>query len=52
MPLKYGVEALRQPMLYGKGMDAIWQDLLILAAIFVVCMAFAIRFFKWDATAK
>jgi ABC-2 type transport system permease protein len=52
MPLKYGVEALRQPMLYGNGMSAIWQDLLILAAIFVVCMAFAIRFFKWDATAK
>jgi ABC-2 type transport system permease protein len=52
MPLKYGVEALRQPMLYGKGMGAIWQDLIILAAIFVVCMAFAIRFFKWDATAK
>lgn len=52
MPLRYGVEALREPMLYGNGLGAIWDDLLILAAIFVVCMAFAIRFFRWDATAK
>ena len=52
MPLKYGVEALRQPMLYGNGISAIWQDYLVLAAVFLVCMAFAVRFFKWDATAK
>lgn len=52
MPLKYGVEALRQPMLYGHGVGAIWTDLLILAAIFLVFMAFAVRYFKWDATAK
>jgi ABC-2 type transport system permease protein len=52
MPLKYAVEALRQPMLYGRGLGAIWQDLLILLAVFVVCLAFAVRFFKWDATAK
>jgi len=52
MPLKYGVNALREPMLNGKGIDAIWQDLLILAVIFVVCMAFAIRYFKWDATTR
>lgn len=52
MPLKYGVEALRQPMLYGHGLGAIWTDLLILAAIFVVFMAFAVRYFKWDATVK
>ncbi|HEV2074508.1 MAG TPA: ABC transporter permease [Thermomicrobiales bacterium] len=52
MPLKYGVEALREPMLYGNGLGTIWQDLLILAAIFVAFMAFAIRFFKWDATAR
>jgi ABC-2 type transport system permease protein len=52
MPLKYGVEALREPMLYGNGLGTIWQDLLILAAVFVTFMAFAIRFFKWDATAR
>lgn len=52
MPLKYGVEALRQPMLYGNGLGSIWQEWAILAAIFGVCMVFAIRFFKWDAEAK
>lgn len=52
MPLKYGVEALREPMLYGHGIGSIWSDLLILAAIFVVFMAFAVRYFKWDSTAK
>ncbi|HWV34392.1 MAG TPA: ABC transporter permease [Thermomicrobiales bacterium] len=52
MPLKYGVNALRQPMLYGHGLGAIWTDLLILVAIFAVFMAFAVRYFKWDATAK
>ena len=52
MPLKYAVEALREPMLYGRGIGAIWQDLLILAAVFVVFLAFAIRFFRWDATAR
>ncbi len=52
MPLKYAVEALRQPMLYGNGIGAIWTDLLVLVGIFVVCMVFAVRFFRWDATAK
>jgi ABC-2 type transport system permease protein len=52
MPLKYAVEALRQPMLYGNGINAIWTDIAILLGIFAVCMAFAVRFFRWDATAK
>lgn len=52
MPLKYAVEALREQMLYGRGIGAIWQDLLILAGVFAVFLAFAVRFFKWDATAR
>lgn len=52
MPLKYGVEALRQPMLYGNGLEAIWSQMLILMAISVAAIAIAVRFFKWDATAK
>lgn len=52
MPLRYAVQALREPMLYGNGLDAIWQDVLILIAIFAVCILFAVRFFKWDTTAK
>ena len=50
LPLRYLVEALRQPMMYGKGIGETWGDLLVLIGIFVVAMAFAIRFFRWDAT--
>lgn len=52
MPLKYAVEALRAPMLDGAGVGEIWPQLLVLSAIFVVFIAFAVRFFRWDATAK
>jgi ABC-2 type transport system permease protein len=50
LPLRYLVDALRQPMMYGKGIGETWVDLLVLLAIFGVAMAFAIRFFRWDAT--
>jgi ABC-2 type transport system permease protein len=52
MPLKYGVDALREPMLYGHGVDAIAQDLLILLAIFAVAMVFAVRYFRWEEAPK
>ena len=49
LPLSYLVDALREPMTRGNGIGAIWGDLLVLAGVFVVAMAFAIRFFRWDA---
>jgi ABC-2 type transport system permease protein len=52
LPLKYLVDALREPMMYGRGLEAIWGDLLVLVGVFAVAMAFAIRFFKWDATSR
>lgn len=52
LPLRYLVDALRQPMMYGNGLSAIWIPVLVLVAIFAICFAFAIRFFKWDATPK
>ncbi len=52
MPLKYAVDALREVMLYGNGIAAIGQDLLILLAVFAVAMLFAVRFFRWDATPR
>ncbi|MCA9834386.1 MAG: ABC transporter permease [Thermomicrobiales bacterium] len=52
MPLKYGVNALREPMLYGKGLSAIWLDCVILLGVSAVCIIIAVRFFKWDATPK
>jgi ABC-2 type transport system permease protein len=52
MPLSYLVNALREPMLYGRGLGAIDTDLLILLPIFAAAMLFSIRFFKWDATPR
>jgi ABC-2 type transport system permease protein len=50
MPLSYLVNALRDPMLYGRGLGSIATDLLVLVPIFAAAMLFSIRFFKWDAT--
>jgi ABC-2 type transport system permease protein len=51
LPLHYLVEALREPMTLGNGLDAIWVDLLVLVAIFTVAVLFAVRFFRWDSRA-
>lgn len=49
LPLSYLVDALREPMTRGHGLSAIWPDLLVLLATFIIAMAVAIRFFRWDA---
>jgi ABC-2 type transport system permease protein len=52
LPLRYLVDALRDPMMYGRGIASVWTDLLVLLGVFAVCLAFAVRFFKWDATTR
>lgn len=52
LPLRYLVDALRKPMMYGEGLGAIWLPVLVLLGIFLVGFGVAIRFFRWDATAK
>ncbi len=49
LPLAYLVDALREPMTRGRGLETIWVDLLVLLATFAVAMAFAVRFFRWDS---
>jgi ABC-2 type transport system permease protein len=49
LPLRYLIDALREPMMRGNGLGSIWIDLLVLLAVFAVAMAVAVRFFKWDA---
>jgi ABC-2 type transport system permease protein len=51
MPLRYAADALRDTMTKGKGFSAIWIDLVVLLAIFVVALAIAVRFFRWDSKA-
>ena len=43
------VNALREPMTFGGGLAAVWPDLLALAVTFVVAMAIAVRYFRWDS---
>ena len=45
----YLVDALREPMSFGNGLSAIWLDLLALMLTFVIAMAIAVRFFRWDS---
>ncbi len=49
LPLSYLVDALREPMSFGNGLNAIWLDLLALLLTFVIAMAIAVRFFRWDS---
>jgi ABC-2 type transport system permease protein len=49
LPLRYLVDALREPMTRGSGLSTIWLDLLVLLATFAVGMVIAIRFFRWEA---
>lgn len=49
LPLRYLVDALREVMTRGKGIDAIWQDWLILGVTTLIAVAIAVRFFRWDA---
>ncbi len=49
LPLPYLVDALREPMSFGNGLSAIWLDLLALMLTFIIAMAIAVRFFRWDS---
>ncbi|MCC6792155.1 MAG: ABC transporter permease [Thermomicrobiales bacterium] len=52
LPLRFLVDALREPMTRGNGLETIWLDLVVLFATFLVAMAIAVRFFRWDARAS
>jgi ABC-2 type transport system permease protein len=49
LPLTYLVNGLRDPMTRGSGISAVWVDILVLTGFFVVAMAIAVKFFRWDA---
>ncbi|MCC6703785.1 MAG: ABC transporter permease [Thermomicrobiales bacterium] len=51
LPLRFAVDALREPMTRGAGLIDIWQPLLALGVIFALALAFAARFFRWDSRA-
>jgi ABC-2 type transport system permease protein len=52
LPLRFLVDALREPMTRGRGLGTIWSDWVVLLATFVVGMIVAVRFFRWDSRAE
>lgn len=48
LPLYYLGEALRNVMIRGQGLGAVWLDVVILAGMTVVCFAVSIWKFKWE----
>jgi ABC-2 type transport system permease protein len=51
LPLRFLVDALREPMTRGKGLETIWPDLVALLITFTIGMTIAVRFFRWDSRA-
>ncbi len=49
LPLRYLVDALREVMTRGKGLETIWTDWVILGATALIAVFIAVRFFRWDA---
>ena len=49
LPLRYLIDALREPMMRGRGIASTWTDLVVLLLVFAVAMVIAVRFFRWDA---
>lgn len=49
LPLRYLVDALREVMTRGKGLETIWMDWVILGATALIAVLIAVRFFRWDA---
>ena len=49
LPLRYLVDALREPIMRGRGIGAIWIDLLVMLGVSAVSMLIAVRYFKWEA---
>jgi ABC-type multidrug transport system permease subunit len=48
LPLTALVNGLRAIMLQGVSIAGVWPQLAVLAGYFVVCLAIALRIFRWQ----
>jgi len=48
LPLFYLGQALREVMIRGKTLWAVWPDILVLVAMGLVCFIISIRLFRWE----
>ena len=48
LPLYYLGDALREVMIRGKGLGAVWLDIVVLVGMGLVCFAVSIKLFRWE----
>jgi ABC-2 type transport system permease protein len=48
LPLYYLGHALREVMIRGAGLGAVWQDLLVLIGMAIASFALTLRYFRWE----
>lgn len=49
MPLTYFANGLRDIMIHGSALFAVWTDGVILLGVALAALAISVRFFRWDA---
>ncbi len=48
LPLYYLGHAMRQVMIQGQGLGAVWLDIVVLIGFGLACFALSLKFFKWE----
>ncbi len=48
LPLYYLGHAMRQVMIQGQGLAAVWLDIVVLIGVGLACFALSLKLFKWE----
>lgn len=48
LPLYYLGDALRQVMVRGESLAAVWLDIVVLVAVGLACFAISVKMFRWE----
>jgi len=48
LPLYYFADALREVMINGASLAAVWLDIVVLVAFGIVCFLVSVKFFRWE----
>jgi ABC-2 type transport system permease protein len=48
LPLYYFGDALREVMIRGKGLGAVWLDIVVLVGMGLICFAISVKLFRWE----
>ena len=48
LPLYYFAEALREVMIHGASLAAVWLEILVMVVFGIVCFLISVKFFRWE----